>query len=247
MPGSSLPSPPDPASGRPSPPAGRADRLAERAEVLRELVPSYLARRRALLLWLAAGLVATGWAAIWVGCRYVVMDDVVSVVVGAFFLAVAVGLVVPSTLAVASGVRDDLEARERLRAWAGSARDRDSLALWHSPGRALFWLLPSLVLCCFGAASTAVAAADGSARALGFALVAAGTGALGMAKAVGYYRLVSRELTPAPGEPEEPEEPEEPGEPREPGGLEEPQGCEEPEVPEEFEAGPAGGRPDDMR
>lgn len=241
MPGSSLPSPPDPASGRPSPPAGRADRLAERAETLRELVPSYLARRRALLLWLAAGLVATGWAAIWAGCRYVVMDDVVSVVVGAFFLAVAVGLVVPSTLAVASGVRDDLEARERLRAWAGSARDRDSLARWHSPGRALFWLLPSLVLCCFGAASTAAAAADGSARALGFALVAAGTGALGMAKAVGYYRLVSRELTPAPEEPEEPGEFEGPEDFEE---LEEPQ---EHEEPEEFEADPAGGRPDDMR
>ncbi|MGY0059343.1 hypothetical protein ACWY4P_22770 [Streptomyces sp. LZ34] len=229
MPGASLPPPPD-----------RAAHLAERTEALRELVPSYLARRRALLLWLAAGLIALGWAAIWVGCRYVAMGDVVSVMLGAFCLAVAVGLVVPSTLAVASGVREDLEAREQLRAWAGSARDRDSLARWHSPGRALFWLLPSLVLCCFGAASVAVAAADGSARALVFALVAAGTGGLGMAKSVGYYRLVSRELTPAPEEPEEPVESE---------GREEPEGpevFEEPEVFEDVEAAPAGDRPDDM-
>ncbi|MDX3226424.1 hypothetical protein [Streptomyces sp. ME19-01-6] len=194
MPDSSPPPPPGPAPDRPSRP-DRAAHLAERAEALRELVPSYLARRRALLLWLAAGLIAVGWAAIWVGCRYVAMGDVVSVVLGVFCLALAVGLVVPSTLAVASGVREDLEARERLLAWAGSARDRDSLARWHSPGRALFWLLPSLVLCCFGSASAAMAAVDGSARALGFALLAGGTGALGMAKAVGYYRLVSRELT----------------------------------------------------
>jgi hypothetical protein len=61
-----------------------------------------------------------------------------------------------------------------------------------------------------------------------------------MAKAVGYYRLVSRELTPAPEEPDEPEEfrePEGPGEPAAPG---------EPGEPGEFEAGPEGDRPDDM-
>ncbi|MES4904619.1 MULTISPECIES: hypothetical protein [unclassified Streptomyces] len=225
MPGPSLPPPPDPASDLPSRPAERAAHLAERAEALRELVPSYLSRRRALLLWLAAGLIASGWAAIWVGGRYVGMGDVVSVVLGVFCLALAVGFVVPSALVVASGVREDLEARERLRAWARSARDRDSLARWHSPGRALFWLLPSLVLCCFGSASAAVAAMDGSARALGFALVAAGAGALGMGKAVGYYRLVSRELTPAPEESDEHGDFAEPDEPR---------------------ADPKGDRPDDM-
>lgn len=198
MPGPSLPSPPDPAPDIRSGP-DRAGLLAERTEALRELVPWYLARRRALLFWLAAGLIAVGWAAAWAGSRYVGMGDVISVVLGVFFLAVSVGFVVPSALAVISGVRDDLEARERLRAWAGAARDRDSLAQWHSPGRALFWLLPSLLLCCFGSASAARAAAvDGSARALGCAVVLAGTGALGMAKAVGYYRLVTRELTPAP-------------------------------------------------
>ncbi|MEU0808839.1 hypothetical protein [Streptomyces sp. NPDC005970] len=198
MPGPSLPPPPDPASDI-WPPPDHADLLAEREEALRELVPWYLGRRRALLFWLAAGLISVGWVAAWAGSRYVGMGDVVSVVLGVFFLAVAVGFVVPTTLAMTSGVRDDLEARERLRAWAGAGRDRDSLARWHSPGRALFWLLPSLLLCCFGSASAARAAAvDGSVRALGCAVVLAGTGALGMAKAVGYYRLVTRELTPAP-------------------------------------------------
>jgi hypothetical protein len=246
VPGSSLPPPPAHASDLPSQPAERAAHLAERTEALRELVPPYLARRRALLLWLAAGLIEVGWAAIWLGCRYVAMGDAVSVVLGAFCLAVAVGLVVPSALAVTSAVRDDLEARERLRAWARSARDRDSLARWHSPGRALFWLLPSLVLCCFGAASAAVAAMDGSARALGFALVAAGTGALGMAKAVGYYRLVSRQLTPAPEEFEELESQEEPGEFEESEEPDQPDESDEPEESGESGADPVGDRPDDM-
>ncbi|MFK4182635.1 hypothetical protein ACI2L4_01235 [Streptomyces sparsogenes] len=189
------------------PDADRADLLAERTEELRELTARYLARRRALLLWLATGLVAAGWAAAWAGWRYVAAGDVVSVALGVFLLALAAGLAVPSALAVASGARDDLEARERLRAWARSARDRDTLARWHSPGRALFWLLPSLVLCCFGSASAAMAAAgDGSALTLGLAVLLAGTGALGMAKAVGYYRLVSRELTPVPEVDEPPHE-----------------------------------------
>ncbi|MEU1663379.1 hypothetical protein ABZ547_07175 [Streptomyces sparsogenes] len=187
--------------------ADRAALLAERTEELRELTAWYLARRRALLLWLATGLVAAGWAAAWAGCRYVAAGDVVSVALGVFLLALAAGLAVPSALAVASGARDDLEARERLRAWARSARDRDTLARWHSPGRALFWLLPSLVLCCFGSASAAMTAAgDGSALTLGLAVLLAGTGALGMVKAVGYYRLVSRELTPVPEADEPPHE-----------------------------------------
>lgn len=191
----------------PEPDADRADLLAERTEELRELTARYLARRKALLLWLATGLVAAGWAAAWAGWRYVAAGDVVSVALGVFLLALAAGLAVPSALAVASGARDDLEARERLRAWARSARDRDTLARWHSPGRALFWLLPSLVLCCFGSASAAMTAAgDGSALTLGLAVLLAGTGALGMVKAVGYYRLVSRELAPVPEVDEPPHE-----------------------------------------
>jgi heme A synthase len=68
-------------------------------------------------------------------------------------------------------------------------------------GSALLWLLPSLLLCCLGlvlGASTVMSdlGAETFGVAMGIAVVFAAAGGLGLVKAIGYYRLVNRELSP---------------------------------------------------
>ncbi|TVL93680.1 hypothetical protein [Streptomyces sp. SAJ15] len=175
-----------------------------RTAALRGLARRYLALRRVLWLWLLTGLVLLGWTLAIPGFRFVTADELFDRVAGGLFLFLALVIVVPSALAVAFGVHQDIELREELHDRAAVEHTPRTVPLWHAPGRALLWLLPSLVLGCAGVVlggSTALSDADGPGHpaVLGMAGTLAAAGALGMFKAVDYYRLVRRELGPADG------------------------------------------------
>jgi hypothetical protein len=179
----------------------RAGMLDDRARAMGALARWYLAPHRALLLWLATTVFALGWALAVSGYEFLVTGEAVEHVLGVIFLGLALGATVPSSLGVASGIRRDVSVGARLRDWADLDRDPQTLPRWRVPGSALLWLLPSIVLCCLGPALGASAAvsdddAENIGMIMGIAVVFATAGALGMAKAIGYYRLVRRELLP---------------------------------------------------
>ncbi|WFB07909.1 hypothetical protein LRS74_13250 [Streptomyces sp. LX-29] len=176
----------------------------DRTAALRGLARRYLALRRVLWLWLLTGLVLVGWTLAIPGFRFVTAGELFDRVAGGLFLVLALLFVVPSVLAVAFGVHQDIELREELHDRAAVGHAPRTVPLWHAPGRALLWLLPSLVLGCAGVVlggSTALSDADGPGHpaVLGMAGTLAAAGALGMFKAVDYYRLVRRELGPSDG------------------------------------------------
>ncbi|MET7932614.1 hypothetical protein [Streptomyces sp. NPDC005322] len=185
----------------------RAGLLDERARAMRALARQYMAPHRALLLWLLTLIFALGWALAVSGFRFLVTGEIVEHILGVIFLALALGATVPTALGVASGIRRDLFVGARLRGWAALARDPQTLPHWQVSAGALLWLVPSVVLCSLGLILVAGAAvsdddAENVGTVLGTGIAFAVAGGLGMAKAIDYYRLVSRELSPVRREPE---------------------------------------------
>ncbi|MFC0600478.1 hypothetical protein [Streptomyces palmae] len=189
----------------------------ERTQALEVLVPRYLARGRTLLLWLLTGVLGLGWTIASPGVGHLLRGELFDLVLGGLMLLLAASLLIPGTLVLGGAIREDIRVRDLLHRWAalhrqppqappeapyeqqqGRARPR-----WHAPGSALFLLLPSLLLCCTGALMVTTGLGrllHGHAvpvLGLGLAGILAGGGALGLAKAIDYYRLVARELTPA--------------------------------------------------
>jgi len=194
-----LPPPPPAPDLRPWP--DRAGLLADRARAMGTLARWYMAPHRALLLWLLTLVFALGWTLAVSGFQFLVTGQIVEHILGVIFLGLALGATVPSSLGLASGIRRDVFVGARLRDWAELGRDPQTLPHWRVSGSALLWLLPSLVLCCLGlvlGASTAMSdlGAETFGVAMGIAVVFAVTGGLGLLKAIGYYRLVNRELSP---------------------------------------------------
>ncbi|MEU8822203.1 hypothetical protein [Streptomyces sp. NPDC048636] len=195
------PSPPAPEEGAW---ADRAGLLEERARAMGALARWYLAPHRALLLWLATMVFALGWVLAVSGFQFLVTGQLVEHLLGVMFLGLALGATIPSSLGVAAGIRRDVSVGGRLRDWARLAHDPRTLPLWRVPGSALLWLLPSVLLSSLGlalGASTVFSelSPESFGTLLGISVVFAAAGGLGLAKAIAYYRLVSRELTPGPG------------------------------------------------
>ncbi|WP_431042740.1 hypothetical protein ACQUSR_12985 [Streptomyces sp. P1-3] len=180
-------------------PAPRAQTAPQPPE-LPQLARRYLAPGRALGLWLLTALLVLGCVLAVPGVGYMSEGEPFGVVVGAVLLGIALALAVPSVLILADGIREEADARDRLHDEA-AAGDAVAVTAWHTPARALFWFLPSLVLCCTGLAlaGTLVVSGSGSDAMYPAVLAITGilttTGALGLLKSVDYYRLVARRLT----------------------------------------------------
>ncbi len=200
-----LPPPPPGPDERPW--KDRAGLLEERARAMGALARWYLAPHRALLLWLSTLVFALGWSLAVSGFQFLVKGEIIEHVLGVIFLGLALGATVPSSLGVASGIRRDVFVGACLRDWAELERDPQTLPHWRVSGGALLWLGPSIVLACLGLAlgGFAVVADIGTesfGTVAGIGIVFAVAGVLGMAKAIDYYRLVSRELRPDVGVPD---------------------------------------------
>lgn len=200
-----LPPPPPGPDERPW--KDRAGLLDERARAMGTLARWYLAPHRALLLWLSALVFALGWTLAVSGFQFLVKGEIVEHVLGVIFLGLALGATVPSSLGVASGIRRDVFVGACLRDWAELERDPETLPHWRVSGGALLWLGPSIVLACLGLALGGFAffsdiGTESFGTVAGIGVVFAAAGALGMAKAIDYYRLVSRELRPGAGGPD---------------------------------------------
>ncbi|WP_262704921.1 MULTISPECIES: hypothetical protein [Streptomyces] len=194
-----LPPPPPAPDERPW--TDRAGLLDERARAMGALARWYLAPHRALLLWLSTLVFALGWSLAVSGFQFLVKGEIIEHVLGVIFLGLALGATVPSSVGVASGIRRDVFVGACLRDWAELERDPQSLPHWRVSGGALLWLGPSIVLTCLGLALGGFAVfsdvgTESVGTVAGIGLVFAAAGVLGMAKAIDYYRLVSRELRP---------------------------------------------------
>ncbi|MFH8366178.1 hypothetical protein [Streptomyces sp. NPDC018031] len=191
--------PPPPLPSAPGPASAWTDRQtlrAERSRALADLSRHYLDGRRTMLLWLVTGLLGLGWAIAAPGVEYLLEGDLFGTALGGALLLIAVVLMVPSVLALGGAVREDLRTRGVLHGWARLDRDPVARAAWHAPARALFLALPALGVCCTGLVLGAVTAADGTHPVLlGLCGILTACGALGMVKALDYYRLVARELS----------------------------------------------------
>ncbi|MFD8331742.1 hypothetical protein ACFV42_03625 [Streptomyces solisilvae] len=194
-----LPPPPPGPDERPW--KDRAGLLDERARAMGTLARWYLAPHRALLLWLSTLIFALGWSLAVSGFQFLVKGEIVEHILGVIFLGLALGATVPSSLGVASGIRRDVFVGACLRDWAELERDPQTLPHWRVSGGALLWLGPSIVLACLGLALGGFAffsdiSTESFGTVAGIGIVFAAAGALGMAKAIDYYRLVRRELRP---------------------------------------------------
>ncbi|WP_432047716.1 hypothetical protein [Streptomyces asiaticus] len=194
-----LPPPPPAPDERPW--KDRAGLLDARARAMGALARWYLAPHRALLLWLSTLVFALGWSLAVSGFQFLVKGEIIEHVLGVIFLGLALGATVPSSLGVVSGIRSDVFVGACLRDWAELERDPRTLPHWRVSGGALLWLGPSIVLACLGLALGGFAVfsdvgTESVGTVAGIGLVFAAAGALGMAKAIDYYRLVGRELRP---------------------------------------------------
>ncbi|KUJ70010.1 hypothetical protein ACZ90_06510 [Streptomyces albus subsp. albus] len=210
----------------PQPPGAGADRASaeataeERAQALEALVPRYLARGRTLLLWLLTGLLGLGWSIASPGLGHLLRGELFDLVLGGIMLLLAAALLIPGVLVLGGAIREDIRVRGLLHGWAALRRlpweeqhgqwREPAGPGWHAPGAALFLLLPSLLLCCTGVLLGTIGLSrllhghTVPAVGLGLAGILAAGGALGLAKAVDYYRLVARELAPArPADPDD--------------------------------------------
>ncbi|MFJ4635719.1 hypothetical protein ACIP69_08615 [Streptomyces hygroscopicus] len=199
-----LPPPPPAPDERPW--NDRAGLLDARARAMGALARWYLAPHRALLLWLSTIVFALGWTLAVSGFQFLVKGEIIEHILGVIFLGLALGATVPSSLGVVSGIRRDVFVGACLRDWAELERDPQTLPHWRVSGGALLWLGPSIVLTCLGlvlgGAAVFTDGGDGFGTEAGIGIVFTAAGGLGMAKAIDYYRLVSRELGPGTGGPE---------------------------------------------
>ncbi|MEU5270759.1 hypothetical protein [Streptomyces hygroscopicus] len=195
--------PPPPPAPEERPWNDRAGLLDARARAMGALARWYLAPHRALLLWLSTIVFALGWTLAVSGFQFLVKGEIVEHVLGVIFLGLALGATVPSSLGVVSGIRRDVFVGACLRDWAELERDPQTLPHWRVSGGALLWLGPSIVLTCLGlvlgGAAVFTDGGDGFGTEAGIGIVFTAAGGLGMAKAIDYYRLVSRELGPGTG------------------------------------------------
>ncbi|MFI1282784.1 hypothetical protein ACH4U5_18850 [Streptomyces sp. NPDC020858] len=214
MPRPDLPPPPPPAHLRAwlDESAVRADR----ARFLRDLGQRSLGVGRLLVLWAVSAVFALGWS--FVGMALVAFEagDPVSFVLGAVFLALGAGVLVPAGFWFTWGARRDREVRTLLYAWAEAGRDPAADSHVRAPGRSLTWLLSSFALGAAGLWVTfgvALSARPGEetygevAYYMGLGMILWITALLGAAKATAHYRWAVRAFGTRPGAPGAPETP----------------------------------------
>ncbi|MBB5121585.1 hypothetical protein AF335_22705 [Streptomyces eurocidicus] len=193
-----LPPPPPPAHIRTWP--DRPALLADRARAIGGLVHAQLAPRRLLLLWLLTALTVLGWVFAVLGLEAVADGGTVRYLHAAAFLALAGCAAVPSVLGIASGLRKDRRARERLRLWTSLDRDPYGDQVYRAAGLTWFWLLMSLLPAAVAAVVACAYVAEVFARppgetagttyayAVGFTAPLAAAGAQGVGKALAHRR-----------------------------------------------------------
>ncbi|MFI6107186.1 hypothetical protein [Streptomyces sp. NPDC051310] len=210
MPRNPLPPPPPPVHLRTWP--DREALLGDRALAVGELTRRLLGGRRLTLFLLVLGGLQLGWLI--AGGALISLDDgpldpfsLLFAVLGVCF---GVALLVPAGYAAASGVRRDRAARALLLQWAALDRDPARDARFRAPAPSVTWFLLSFVLCAAGLWISFTVPAAARPGTTTYAEVAYGMGAglllwvhglMGLAKAVGHYRLAVR-LLRAPGPPE---------------------------------------------
>jgi hypothetical protein len=175
--------------------------LADRARAMDELAHRWLGAPAAVGFWLYGVLLAVGWGCVGVALQTFEGDLFPEVLIGAFFLVLGIGAIVPAVVLLSLGVKRDRMLRERLCAWGGLGPDPAVDARLRAPARSLGWLLPSFVLgalglwtslgCAASARPGTVTYAD-AAYFIGMGCVMWVVGLLGVLKAVGHYRWALR-------------------------------------------------------
>ncbi|MER5893717.1 hypothetical protein [Streptomyces sp. NPDC001876] len=208
-PRSPLPPPPPPVEMRSWP--DRDALLRDRALVLGELVRMHIGPGRLGMLWLWAGLAALGWS--FVGTAMLTFEeshDVIGAFMGLVCVIVGAGLLVPSAVFVALGMRRDRRVRRLLAEWGGLDRDPVGDVPLRRPAAGLVWMLTSYLLCAVGLYTCVIVPATARAGQetygtvaflMGLGLVAWLTGLIGVVKAFAHRRWVVRVLMGAPAEP----------------------------------------------
>ncbi|MDJ0383428.1 hypothetical protein [Streptomyces sp. G-G2] len=221
MPRRDLPPPPPPTHLR----AWLDDAVvrADRARFLTDLGRLSLGAARLLTLWLVSAVFALGWS--FVGMALMAFEEggAAEKFVGAVFLVLGAGVLVPAGFWFVWGAKRDREVRRLLCAWAGFEREPGDAALLRAPGRSLGWLLSSLALSglglwvTFGSAGTARPGTDTYGEVayfMGLGMILWITGLLGAGKAAAHYRWALRALRPGPSaSPASPARPDPDGEP----------------------------------
>ncbi|MET9695709.1 hypothetical protein ABZY31_02140 [Streptomyces sp. NPDC006529] len=205
MPRPDLPPPPPPAHLRAW--LDQTAIRADRARFLGELERLSLGTGRLLLLWAVSAVFALGWS--FVGMALMAFEEgvLVEALVGAVFLVLGAGVLVPAGFWFVWGVKRDRRVRQLLCAWAESDRDPVNDRRLRMPGRSLVWLMSSFVLCALGLWVTfgsAVGARPGAdtygevAYLMGLGMILWITGLLGAGKAAAHYRWALRAFRPVP-------------------------------------------------
>lgn len=200
-----LPPPPPPAHIRAWP--DRDALLADRAGVLNDLLGRLLGPGRIAAHWGWAVLLATGWA--FTGTAVIAFTealDALSLLFGFVCLVIGVATLVPTSIAIAAGVRRDARIRELLVQWAELDRHPAADAALRAGGPVLGWLLPGALMCALGL--YVCVAVPASARpgddtygmvtlGMGLGLVCWLMGLIAVTKAVRHRRWALRFLAPA--------------------------------------------------
>ncbi|MGW0859718.1 hypothetical protein [Streptomyces sp. NPDC002690] len=147
--GAQLPPPPPPVEIRTWP--DRTSLLADRAEVLGELVRRHVGGGRLALLLTWGGLAALGWAFVGAGIASLEESlDPISDLFAIVLLFVGLALFGPAAVFFGLGVARAREVRALLAGWGTLDRDPDRDRLLRMPGLGLAWLLLSYALCAVG-------------------------------------------------------------------------------------------------
>ncbi|WP_328721319.1 hypothetical protein OHT52_18580 [Streptomyces sp. NBC_00247] len=197
-----LPPPPPPAEIRSWP--DRSSLLADRAEVLGELVRLHVGGGRLALLLTWGGLAALGWAL--VGTAVIFFEealDPISDLIAVVLLFAGLAVFVPAAVFLGLDIARTRRVRALLADWGGLDSDPDRDGSLRRPGLGLAWLLLSYALCaaglfaCFAVPAAATPGEDPYGLVvlgMGIGLCAWITGLTGAVTAVAHRRWVVRVL-----------------------------------------------------
>lgn len=178
--------------------------LADRAVVLGELVKMHVGPGRLGVLWMWAGLAATGWSVVGSGLVFIEQgSDFFSGIAGVVSLVVGAAALIPAVVFACLGISRDREVRSLLDAWGALDRDPERDRRLRMPGMSLTWLLLSFVLGAVGLALCVIGPASARpgretyglvALVMGVGMVAWLTALVGGVTALAHRRWVVRVL-----------------------------------------------------
>ncbi|MCX5397457.1 hypothetical protein [Streptomyces sp. NBC_00102] len=205
--GAQLPPPPPPVEIRTWP--DRPSLLADRAEVLGELVRRHVGGGRLALLLTWGGLAALGW--VFIGLAVVFHEeslDPISDLIAVVTFFVGVAALVPAAVFLGLDITRARKVRALLTAWGALDREPDRDRLLRMPRLGLAWLLSSYTLCAAGLFTCVAVPASATPGEDPYGLVVLGmgaglcawiTGLTGAVTAFSHRRWVTRVLA-APAE-----------------------------------------------